>query len=62
MSSTRIAYSQHHDATAEAEVSVLASIYKLAISRHARKEATGPGSPDDGTKIKEDSAFEHHSR
>ena len=61
MSSARIAYSQRPGATAEAEVSVLASIYMLAISSHARKEATRPGSPDDGTKVKEDSANEHRS-
>ena len=62
MSSARIAYSQRPDVRAEAEVSVLASIYKLAISRHARKEATRPSSPEDGTKIMEDSANEHHIR
>ena len=61
MSSARITYSQGPDASAAAEVSVLASIYKLAISSHARKEATRPGSPDDGTEVKEDSANEHRS-
>jgi hypothetical protein len=61
MSSTRIAYSQRPDVTPETEVSVLAAIYKLAINSHARKEATRPGSPDDGTKVKEDSANEHRS-
>ena len=55
MSSARIAYSQRADVRAEAEVSVLASIYKLVISRHARKEATRPGSPDAGKEINEQS-------
>ena len=57
----RIAYRARDDATRESEVSVLASIYKLAISSHARKEATRPGSPEDGTEVKEDSANEHRS-
>ena len=61
MSNARITYSQHHDIRAEAEAGVLAWIYKLAISSHARKEATRPGSPDDGTEFKEDSANEHRS-
>ena len=48
MGSARIAYAQRTDATPEAQVGVLASIYKLAINSHVRKkEATRPGSPDD---------------
>ena len=62
MSSTRIAYSQRPDVTTEAEVSVLASIYKLAISSsHARKEATRSGSPDDAKGSKNDRARQKYT-
>jgi len=63
MNSARIAYSQRPDTTPEAEVSVLASIYKLAISSHAKKRGRllDKGGPDDGTEFKEDSANEHRS-
>jgi len=47
MSGSAITYAPCPDASPEAEISVLASIYKLAINSHARKEATRPGSPDD---------------
>jgi len=46
MSSARIAYSQRPDITAESEVSVLASIYKLCISSHAQKNAATVTSSD----------------
>jgi hypothetical protein len=54
----RIAYRARGDATPEAEISVLASIYKLAISSHTRKEATRPGSPDDAERSLSDGARE----
>ena len=57
----RIAYSQRPDATPEAEVSVLASIYKLVTSSHARNEATRPGSPDAAKEIKNDSRHCHRN-
>ena len=63
MSSARIAYSQHPEVTAEAELSALAAVYKLCLERsHAKRgrllDKSGPG---DGTKTKEDSAYEHSS-
>jgi hypothetical protein len=58
----RIAYAPRDDTSAKVEASILASIYAFALQRRRDKhEATHPGSPDDGTKIKEDSANEHHS-
>jgi len=54
-----INYAQRPDATPEAELTALTAIYALCISSLARKEATHPGSPDDGTEFKEDSANEH---
>jgi hypothetical protein len=59
MSSARTVYRARDDATPESEVSVLASVYKLVISSHARKEATRPGSPDDAKEIKNDSRHCH---
>jgi hypothetical protein len=41
---------------------VLANIYKFVLACHEKKEATWPGSPDDGTKIKEDSASADYTR
>jgi hypothetical protein len=54
MSSAHIAYSQHHDATEEVEVSALVSVYKLAISSHARKVAAAESRPDDAKGSKND--------
>jgi hypothetical protein len=56
MSSARTAYSQRPDVRAEAEVSVLASIYKLAISSHERKEAAAESRPDDAERSLSDGA------
>ena len=56
MSSTRTDYSQHHDATQEAEVSALVSVYKLAISSHERKEAAAECRPDDAERSLSDGA------
>jgi hypothetical protein len=56
-----IRYAQRPETTPEAELSALANVYKFVLDRRARKEATHPGSPDDGTKVKEDSADEHRS-
>lgn len=60
MGSPRTIYAPRPDATPETELSALANVYVFVLSR-AMKEATRPGSPDDGTKIKEDSANEHRS-
>jgi hypothetical protein len=57
----RTTYASHGDALPEAEVATLAHIYKFVLDCHAKKEATRPGSPEDGTKVKEDSAYEHRS-
>jgi len=61
MNSARIAYSQRPDATPEAEAGALAKVYMFVLDCHARKEAAPKSRPDDGTKVKEDSANEHRS-
>jgi hypothetical protein len=50
MSSARITYSQRSDVTAEAEVSVLANVYRHIIACHARKEAAPESRPEDARK------------
>jgi hypothetical protein len=35
---------------------------RFVLDCHERKEATGPGSPDDAKEIKNDSRHEHHSK
>ena len=59
MDKPAVTYAPRPDTTPEAELSALAAVYKLCLESRARKEATRPGSPDDGTRIKEDSANEH---
>jgi hypothetical protein len=53
----RITYSSRPDATPETELSALAAIYKLCLENHVKKEAAPESRPDDGTKVKEDSAY-----
>ncbi len=61
MDNPSIAYAPHPDTKPEAQVSALANIFRFVLDCHAKKEATRPGSPDDGTEVKEDSAYEHRS-
>ena len=61
MADPAVAYTPRPGATHEAELSALAAIYKLCMSSHARKEAAPESRPEDGTKVKEDSANEHRS-
>jgi hypothetical protein len=59
MSSSRITYISRPDATPEAEVNVLANVYRFILDRHAKKKAAEPApEPDgrDGTKLQGDSA------
>ena len=63
MSSPSITYAARQDARRETEIAVLASIYRLALNSVDRNAAGMTSTNgDDGTKIKEDSANEHHSR
>ena len=59
MSSPRITYTQRSDATLEAELNVLANVYRFILDCHAKKKAVVPTpEPDgrDGTKLQGDSA------
>jgi hypothetical protein len=46
-------YAPHPDATAEAEISALANVYRFILDCHARKgAATSPVSPPDDTTMR----------
>ena len=62
MSEPAVSYKPRSDTTPESELATLAAVYRFIINCHARKEATPTSRPDDGTKVKEDSANEHHSK
>jgi hypothetical protein len=58
-SKTRVAYTPRADATPEAELSMLANVYRFIFDCHAKKMAAEPApEPDgrDGTKLQGDSA------
>jgi hypothetical protein len=46
------------DVTPEVELNTLANVYRFIIDCHAKKGAVPDSRPDDGTKVKEDSANE----
>jgi hypothetical protein len=50
-----------HVADETPQTSARLAALRFALNCHERKEATRLGSPDDGTKVKEDSANEHRS-
>ena len=54
MSSPRILSAQRHH-TAPPAAARLAAL-RFVLECHERKKGTRPGAPDDGTKVKEDSA------
>jgi hypothetical protein len=56
MNSARISYVTRPDSTKQAEVAVLANIYKFVLACHEKKEATCPGSPDDAKGSSDDRA------
>ena len=62
MDSPRITYTSRPGATAEAELNVLANVYRFILDCHAKKMAAEPApEPDgrDGTKLQGDSADAH---
>ena len=55
MDSPRMTYTPRPDATPEAEVNVLANVYRFILDCLAKKEAAEPDGRD-GTKLQGDSA------
>ena len=58
MSSARITYSPRHDARPDQERNVLAAVYKLCLSSHA-KEAAPKNRPDDARKDQDARTYRH---
>ena len=58
MSSPRIVYTPHPDATPESGVATLAGVYRFVLDCHAKKKATRPGGPDDAEESKNDRTAE----
>ena len=56
MTSPRIIYTPRPDATPEAELSTLASVYKLVLNCHAKQEAALDSRPDDAERSQSDGA------
>ena len=61
MTSARIVYTPHPDATPETEASALASAYRFLLDRHAKAEKNSAADQSvrgnsDGTETKENSA------
>ena len=59
MNSLRITYTPRPDVTPDAELNVLANVYRFILDCHAKKKAAEPSpEPDgrDGTKLQGDSA------
>ena len=52
----QVTYDSRPDATADAERNALAAVYRFILDCQAKKRAASPSRPDDGTKVKEDSA------
>jgi hypothetical protein len=51
MAESKVVYTPHADATPQAELSALVTIYKLCLERsHAKKEAAPESRPDDARK------------
>jgi hypothetical protein len=52
MSSARIVYAPHPDATPETELSTLANVYAFILQKHQEKQKGGPETaPDDAKEI-----------
>lgn len=50
MSSLRVAYAQREDATPEAELSALVSVYKFVLDSHTKKKAGVNGTGENDAK------------
>jgi hypothetical protein len=62
MNEAPITYVTRPDATPEAELGALRSVYAFILQKHReRQKATLPGSPDDAKEIKNDSRHCHRN-
>jgi hypothetical protein len=56
MADTTVTYAPRHDATPEAEISALASVYRFVLDAAQSKEGSCPGAPEDAKGPKHDRA------
>jgi hypothetical protein len=63
MNKPRIVYVQREGIVPREELDVLSACFRIVIDCHAKKRGRLPdkSGPDDGTKVKEDSANGHRS-
>ncbi len=59
MSDPHTSYASLPDTTEDKESRTLGDVYRFVLDCHAKKEPAPESRPDDGTKVKEDSANEH---
>jgi hypothetical protein len=62
MSSPRITYTSRPDATPEAELNVLANVYRFILDCNANKKAAPASGPDDAKESNGSVAKKHHTR
>jgi hypothetical protein len=56
-----ITYAARSDAPPEAEISALAAVYRIVLGAKQKGRLPDKSGPDDGTKVKEDSADENRN-
>jgi hypothetical protein len=59
MNSPRITYTSRPDATPEAELNVLANVYRFILDCHAKKIAAEPDSCDDAAMVRNTEGVSH---
>ena len=59
MDSFRITYTSHPDATPEAELNVLANVYRFILDRHAKKITAEPDSCNDAAIVRSTEGVSH---
>jgi hypothetical protein len=59
MDSFRITYTSHPDATPEAELNVLANVYRFILDCHAKKIAAEPDSCNDAARVRNTEGVSH---
>ncbi len=61
MNNSHIIYRSRPESTPGTELTAIANVYRFVLDCRAKKEPAPESRPDDGTKVKEDSANEHRS-
>ncbi len=59
MNNPLITYTSRHDAKPEAEISVLANVYKFVLDCHTKKRRPPKSRPDDARKDQDAGTYSH---